>query len=74
MIIKAIFIGENGSLGYETGKEYELILLDSTIKRRKDLTGVCPYRSVETFLQNWKIKYAETPLDILDRTDEKALS
>jgi len=60
MFIKAIFIGENGSLGYETGKEYELILIDSTIKRRKDLTGVCPYRSIETFLANWIIKCDET--------------
>ena len=54
MKIKAIFIGENGSLGYETDKEYELILIDSTI-RRQDMSGICSYYNIETFLQNWTV-------------------
>jgi len=54
MIIKAKFTGTN-SLGYETGKEYELKVADlqgiSVV--RLDGTGKCPYMSLSSFLKNW---------------------
>jgi hypothetical protein len=52
--IKAIFKGENLSLGYITGKPYNLLLKSSTIKL-SDGTGKCEYSSLESFFKNWKI-------------------
>ena len=60
MIITAKFIGKS-SLGYETGKEYWLKVAnfgyatDVAIMsiRRMDNTGVCPYHTLSTFLDNW---------------------
>jgi hypothetical protein len=63
MIIKAKFIGGN-SLGYETGKEYELKIEDqrSMTISRQDGTGKCPYQSLSAFLRNWTdIKLVENP-------------
>ena len=54
MRIKAIFIGEDRSLGYRTGEQYELIVYRSWIKRI-DGTGLCEYSSLQSFLKNWKI-------------------
>ena len=70
MIIKAKFIGANGSLGYIHGKQYHLtikenkpgvldalaynLFLEGTISiKRLEGGGVCPYTSLETFLDNW---------------------
>lgn len=56
MIISAKFIGTN-SLGYEYGKEYELIAnLQSPISiKRLDGTGKCPYESLSAFRKNWSV-------------------
>lgn len=54
MTIQATFIGTD-SLGYKKGNTYDLILSNHsgvTIKR-KDLTGVCVYTSLSSFLSNW---------------------
>ena len=51
MIIKATFMGKN-SLGYENGKEYELIVNGVSITRI-DGSGKCPYISLYAFLKNW---------------------
>ena len=69
MRIKAIFTGENGSLGYQTGKRYlldvsyvkglskypEILIkpVNSAIAVQDKSILPCPYSSIETFLQNW---------------------
>jgi hypothetical protein len=52
--VKATFIGTN-SLGYETGKEYDLKVSGIAICfiTRADGTGACQYSSATTFLKNW---------------------
>lgn len=60
MTIRATFTGAN-SLGYKTGKEYELRLSDrhsffdwkSFSISRIDGSGKCPYESIYSFLKNW---------------------
>ncbi len=63
-IVSAIFTGEDGSLGYKRGDRYDLRIValphpwlnyrGSQIQvMRLDMTGVCPYRNIVTFLQNW---------------------
>jgi hypothetical protein len=59
--IRAQFTGQD-SLGYEHGQTYELFIEalsilaghGSTIRiMRPDQQGICPYRTIETFLANW---------------------
>jgi len=54
MIIKATFTG-TGSLGYETGKEYDLTVanIQGVSVKRLDNTGKCRYQSLSAFLKNW---------------------
>lgn len=66
MIVTATFTGANGSMGYETGKEYRLKLIFPTSQKillkalRLDgndkmvSESACPYESVSAFLNNWK--------------------
>lgn len=54
-LIKAKFIGANGSLGYETNKTYNLLIKGTIIVREVDLMGRCEYSSIEAFLDNWII-------------------
>lgn len=54
MIIKAVFKGLNGSLGYKHGQTYLLKVKHNTI-RKLDGLGVCIYGSTEAFLKNWSI-------------------
>ncbi len=59
--IYAKFIGEDGSLGYKNGREYILeVEATSGFKTghtieisREDGGGFCPYKNIETFLENW---------------------
>ncbi len=59
--IKATFIGQDGNLGYEHGKEYELHIealrwhpgSSMRIYCLANREGTCPYRNIETFLENW---------------------
>ena len=59
MIIEAKFIGKNLSLGYEKNKSYRLIANTlfcpsyPVVISRVDKTGVCPYSTLEKFLENW---------------------
>ena len=67
MIITATFKGQNGSLGYKTGKEYKLRVINTQRNRRvnspepvqveiQDMSNKasnCGYSSMITFLQNW---------------------
>lgn len=52
--IKATFTGTN-SLGYEQGKEYDLLINENhgISVKRVDGTGKCPYTSLFAFLKNW---------------------
>lgn len=70
MRAKGIFKGKNGSCGYETGKEYRLILQhtkkDNIIVESPDVPhtrgqrtphdqdGYCEYGSLLAFLSNWE--------------------
>lgn len=55
--IRAIFVGKNNSLGFETGKEYQLRVYNNpfskvtTIKTECGLK--CLYSSALAFLYNW---------------------
>jgi uncharacterized protein YaiE (UPF0345 family) len=61
--IKAIFRGQDGSLGYRTNKEYSLNLEHkrgdnisintAKIEEMNVLAGDCEYESMTSFLQNW---------------------
>ena len=61
--VKAIFKGQNGSLGYENGKEYNLTLehkkgnnisIYITQKNKcNNIVGNCEYGSLISFLSNW---------------------
>ena len=54
MKIKAEFIGSS-SLGYKTGKEYEIEVNDrkGMSVKRCDGDGLCYYESISSFLKNW---------------------
>jgi len=54
MEIEATFIGEN-SLGYEKGKTYRLYIsgLRNIVIKKINGSGICPYVSIITFLDNW---------------------
>lgn len=54
------FVGEDGSLGYRTGRTYYLRITRAplsstpvTIRRRSGF-GLCPYASEEAFRANWQ--------------------
>lgn len=56
----ARFIGEDGSMGYRKGQEYELRLVSPgtigvlAVQRTSDGGGLCPYGSEGAFLRNWE--------------------
>lgn len=55
------FIGADGSLGYEHGKVYNLMVSHpedgsyAVIIRRVGRRGVCPYATVSAFMRNWEL-------------------
>ena len=56
--ITATFKGQDGSLGYKTGKEYKLDISHQhgeniSISDESDSAENCEYSSVITFLNNW---------------------
>lgn len=59
MIIRAIFIGAHGSMGYSKGSYYRLRIERNTIYPiGNDQAKPCPY-TLEGFLANWEIKEVE---------------
>lgn len=54
------FIGENGSLGLENSKKYNILIntekgkVFAYIQLSINKTIVCPYNSMKSFLNNWK--------------------
>lgn len=71
MIITATFIGQDGSLGYKTHKEYKLrlthrVTIHGSDIRIEDTSGKnpaqpCEYSTMLTFLQNWENVKDVTP-------------
>jgi hypothetical protein len=57
--IKAIYRGQDGSLGYERNKEYSLAVYTETgkpitiIREENGSAGQCEYSNMGTFLENW---------------------
>jgi hypothetical protein len=60
--VKAIFRGQDGSCGYETNKEYELLInygknnvlwIEREMNDFATNNGYCEYGSVISFLENW---------------------
>jgi hypothetical protein len=57
--VSAIFIGKDGSCGYQKDKKYILILGRDlktgsiNIKRESDEEGSCEYSNILKFLDNW---------------------
>ena len=76
--IKATFIGKN-SLGYEHGQEYILRFYDTVNQKngvaievsRLDSSGLCPYASITSFLENWSnvqnIDVCQGKIELLNR-------
>ncbi len=59
-IVKAIFIGQNGSLGYKTNVQYTIdikvksdLIIIVDVNRPMHVTNKCEYSSMLTFLDNW---------------------
>lgn len=57
-IIEATYMGEDGSLGYQTGRRYRLKIEEgSAMQGEYPLVIVsphpCPYGSLDAFLRNW---------------------
>jgi hypothetical protein len=66
MLVKARFVGEDGSLGYRHGKEYTLKVSEGVFfyalkVERTGLqkfmygAGACPYKTVDSFKKNWQV-------------------
>lgn len=56
ILISAIFKGENGSLGYQTGIKYSLIVYPTSNNvARHNGMGRCPYSSINKFFENWEM-------------------
>jgi hypothetical protein len=63
LAIEATFIGEDGSMGYRTGRIYSLIVQGCRVDRLENPgTDPCPYASVESFLRNWSEIYLREPV------------
>lgn len=54
LIIEAVFIGKNGSLGFITGKIYTLKVTGNLIVD-VDENIICRYSTLTGFIKNWKI-------------------
>ena len=65
-MVRAVFIGKNGSMRFTTGRTYNLdvdlsvsgrgdpFISIATLSDGKHYTK-CPYGSVEAFLRNWRV-------------------
>ena len=51
--VKAIFRGQDGSLGYSANKEYPLNLTTYEMFEMNTIVGECEYESMTSFLKNW---------------------
>lgn len=53
--VKAVFKGQDGSLGYKTNMEYTLRIKEHVliIIERLDGEGKCEYGTIVSFLDNW---------------------
>ena len=55
--MQGIFIGKDGSMGFEYGKEYQFntFIRDNMLYMRTTGGLWCPYGSLEKMLENWRI-------------------
>lgn len=55
MVIEATYTGAHGSMGYQRGQRYVLLVQnrDGMDVQREDGTGKCPYGSLSAFLHSW---------------------
>lgn len=60
-LVRAIFMGENGSLGYQKGRAYTLNVSQPEGSRSvfiacaENREGECPYDSIYHFFDNWVV-------------------
>ena len=62
MVLRGVYIGRDGSMGFRTGQTHEISTELTKIYRDKKKVDVimvrsgklfCPYDSVESILENW---------------------
>lgn len=55
MIVTAVFIGKDNSMGFRTGREYQIKILkrvhNNVVIRYQN--NIIPYSNIITFLKNW---------------------
>lgn len=65
MVLRGVYIGRDGSMGFRTGQTYEINTeLTKIYKNKKKIDVImlrsgklfCPYDSVESILENWKLE------------------
>lgn len=65
MVLRGVYIGRDGSMGFRTGQKYEINTeLTKICKNKKKIDVImlrsgklfCPYDSVESILENWKLE------------------
>lgn len=58
--MKAMFIGENGSMGFKNGKVYDIAVSINQHEERVTVfsntfpTFLCPYSNLNNFFNNWE--------------------
>lgn len=61
MIIKAVFMGENGSLDYQKGRMYTLYVKDFDthlsigVVSAENPDNYCAYADIKEFFKNWRV-------------------
>lgn len=65
MVLRGVYIGRDGSMGFRTGQTYEINTeLTKIYKNKKKIDVImlrsgklfCPYGSVESILEDWKLE------------------
>lgn len=65
MVLRGVYIGRDGSMGFRAGQTYEINTeLTNIYKNKKKIDVImlrsgklfCPYDSVESILEDWKLE------------------
>ena len=56
---RAVFIGQDGSMGYRNGQSYDLMIMirDRRIWVSSQYASICPYDTMRALLKNWKFDW-----------------
>ena len=54
MMIEAVFVGQDRSLGYRYLKRYRLKVDGNTVRDIEGEGLSCPYSTIEAFMRNWQ--------------------